>query len=59
MSNLTTVRVFLEAKSKEEMIIKQMENNSKRGTWFDYSVPVKDGNVWVCWYFDDLMKRPR
>jgi len=59
MSNLTTVRVYLEAKSKDEMIIKQMENNLKRKTWFDYSVPFKDGNIYICWYYDDLIKRMR
>lgn len=54
---LTMVRVYLEARTKDEMIIKQMENNAKRGTWFEYSVPVLENGVYVCWYFDDLMKR--
>ena len=47
----------MEAKTKNEMIAKQLKNNTDRNAFFDYSVPVKEGNIWVCWYFDDLLKR--
>ncbi len=55
--NLTTVRFYLTAKTKDELIVKQIENNTLRGTWFDYSPPQKVGSDWITWYFDDAMKR--
>jgi len=54
---LTMVRFYLEAKTKDDLIIAQIKNNAIRGTWFDYSVPIRDKNIWICWYYDDAMMR--
>lgn len=54
---LTCVKVFIEAATKEEMILKQLDNNTKRNMWFDYSTPVKEDGKYISWYYDDLIKR--
>jgi hypothetical protein len=51
------VQFYLEAKSKDEMITKQLENNLTRGAEFVYSTPVKEGNIWVCWFYDNFEQR--
>lgn len=50
------IRVFLEADTKEEMILKQLENNTVRNTWFEYSPPMKEDDKYITWYFDDVEK---
>jgi hypothetical protein len=56
---ITCVKVYIEADTKEEMILAQLKNNTERNTFFDYSNPVKEDDKYVSWYYDDVMKRPK
>jgi len=53
---ITMIKIFMEADTKEEMVMKQLVNNTERNTWFDYSTPIKEDNKYITWYFDDIEK---
>jgi hypothetical protein len=50
MRHPSEILLFLEAKTKEELIKKQFENNLKFQTSFVYTNPMKDGDRWIIWY---------
>jgi len=42
-NKLTLIKVFLQAKTKEELVVKQLRNNMAHGLRFIYDTPMKDG----------------
>ena len=50
----TLVKVWLEAKSKKELVSKQLMNNSAHSMRFIYGDFIKEGRLWVTYYFRDL-----
>jgi hypothetical protein len=53
---LTRVKLPLTAKSRKEIVDKQLANNIARDKEFDYSNPVwlAHEKIYLCWYFDTL-----
>ena len=50
---LSEVPVFIEADTKEVLVMAMLDNNVKFGKKFQYKV-LKDGDQWVAWYEHDL-----
>lgn len=50
--------MFLEAKSKRDLVAAMLDNNRKRGAFFRYFDIQKDGPKWVCWYYVKLSMLP-
>lgn len=55
MIRLSVVRVYLEAKTKDELIKKQVAYNVLRGKWLDYSPILKDGRIYYVSFFDSIV----
>ena len=53
-SSPTLVKVWLEAKSKKELVSKQLANNGAHNMRFIYGDFIKEGRLWVTYYFRDL-----
>lgn len=49
----TEVKVFLEARTKESLVQKMLENNLKHGKKFVYDI-MRDGQGYVAWYEHDF-----
>lgn len=56
MSALFMVKMFLRAKTPEEIIAKQIEQNLKDGITHKYQEVIKDGKGWIIWYLADATK---
>lgn len=54
MDKPTLIPVFLEAKSKKELVSLMLKNNLTHGMHFRYMPPLKDGKKWVVWYHIDI-----
>ena len=50
----TLVKVWLEAKNKKDLVTKQLMNNHAHSMRFIYGDFIKEGRVWVTYYFRDL-----
>ena len=48
------VKLFIEASTKEELVVLQIRNNVINNTRFIYDTPMKDGDKWVAWYFGQV-----
>lgn len=53
MVSITEIPVFIEADTKDDLVISMLNNNIKFGKKFVYKV-LKDGNKWVAWYEHDI-----
>ncbi len=51
--NIYRVPIYLSAKTKEELIVKMVTNNSINGIMFNYFPPIKEGKNWIVWFFAD------
>jgi len=56
MEKSSLIQVYIEAKSKDELIIEMFKNNQLHSCFFRYSTPQKEGKKWVCWYYIDILK---
>lgn len=56
MAKATEIPLYLEAKTKNELIKKMLENNYKFNSHFMYSTPVKEGNKYITWFYADVAK---
>jgi len=54
MERPTLVPVFLEAKTKEDLVLLMLSNNLNNGMHFKYFSPIKEGKKWVVWYYRDI-----
>ena len=51
----TLVKLFLEAETKGELIVKQFQNNLRMsGGRYQYDPPMFAEGMWVVWYLGDL-----
>lgn len=50
----TLVKVWLDAKTKDELVRRQLFNNKARGMRFIYGDFIKEGKLWVTYYFKDV-----
>lgn len=57
---LSLIPLFIEASTREELILLMIANNSINSQAFNYFEPKKDGKKWVVWFFADInnWKRP-
>jgi len=53
MQTSTHIKLFIEAKTKKELVNKMLENNMKRGAYLRYDI-VKDGKNWTAWFETDI-----
>lgn len=51
---VTVLPIYLQAKTKDELIAKMIKNNLGKGKHFKYFSPIKDGSNWVVWYYADV-----
>ena len=56
MSALHVVPLFLTAKSREELVVRMIENNIKERTTYKYFDIQQNGKVHVAWYLADAGK---
>jgi len=49
----TAVPVYIEAKTKDELVKKFLEINAKLGTWHKFFDIQKDGKKWVAWFYQE------
>ena len=54
MVKLNNVNIFLSAKSKEELVLLQVANNTINQIQYAYQTPTKDGKEWIVWFFADI-----
>ena len=54
MANFENVNIYLEAKSKDELIAQQILNNNVNQVEYGYQTPMKDGSKWIVWFTADL-----
>lgn len=50
------IPVFIEAKTKKDLVKTMLANNVKHGGFVQYFDIQKDGASWVAWFFADLSK---
>lgn len=53
--NTNKVKLFIRAKTPEEMVANQIANSRLHNTQFTYEV-MKDGDGWIAWYQADAEK---
>ena len=53
MSQPTSFPLFVEAKSKRDLVKAMFNNNMKFSSHFKYFDIQKDGKTWVAWYYID------
>ena len=56
MEKSSLVQVYLEAKTKNELIILMAQNNAKHSCFFRYSTPTKENKKYITWYYVDYLK---
>lgn len=56
---ITEIPIYLEAKTKNELINEMLKNNQKNNKHYQYKTPMKDGDKWVVWYYEDAAKLVR
>ena len=54
MAQLNNVNIFLRAKTPEDLVKIQVANNIVNGIQYKYQTPMKDGAMWVVWFFADI-----
>ena len=59
MSKITTIQIYLEAKTKDDLIKRMVENNLRNQSFYNYSTPTKDGDKYITWYYEDIIKAKR
>lgn len=53
--NILSVPIYLEADSKDELIVKMLENNLFNQARYNYFSPLQqDDGKWVVWFADDI-----
>ena len=53
------IKIYLEAKSKDELIEKMLLNNRRHGVGFKYDSPIKEGKLWVVWFTANIAEYSR
>ena len=51
--NPNRVNIFIEAETKSDLIELQLINNAFNGKAYNYQTPMKDGDMWIVWFFAD------
>ena len=59
MEQPTLIPKYLEAKTKDELIVLMFEKNQQMSAFHRYFDIQKDGKNWVAWYFVDLKEEAR
>lgn len=54
MEGPTLIPVYLEARTKDGLIRKMLQNNLKNKMHFKYFSPQKEGLKWVVWFYKDV-----
>ena len=55
MSNeLGLIPIYIEAKSKDELVEKMLVNNHANSRKFNYMSPMREGKIWVVWFYADI-----
>lgn len=52
-TDLLTVRLFLKAKTADELVKLQLQNNIKHGITFQYDI-MHDGKLFYAWYLGQV-----
>lgn len=55
-AQLELIPVFIEADSKQDLIVKMLLTNRLNVTKFNYMQPTLEKDKWVVWFFADLKK---
>ena len=57
--NLSKVKVYLKAKTEDELIQKQLKNNLLNNMMYDYSNPIPITDGFITWFYADVTKHRR
>jgi hypothetical protein len=52
--NPAIIPMFLEATTKEKLVELMYLNNIENAKQYNYMSPLKDGKMWVVWYYCDI-----
>lgn len=50
------IPVYIEAKTKDELMKKMFQTNLLNGKMYNFQTPMKDGKKWVVWYYADITR---